>query len=508
MSQRNTFRLQPGVVELADQAIRRVETGDRNVIAVPAAGRSGVSIGPRQMDLGQNPDLRDALIRHGRARGVIASDEQAEEIRALFAERYGTRVKPGDKDFDPGAVERSERAKVWAGNIMRTPGADAILRKGEIDHLRANARAVERLCNNAPERACDFCNSRQGQIEMLAFRHQSGEQADRAIRDLFTGREVTIDILGRRSTVQLEGNMDVEQFRSKIWDNTPTASRPGERKGIDTRRRGMDEFYRQQGIDDGSRSRINPGRRSEAPQAEPEPAAQRADSRAPTATEEAREQTTNMASSLAQPTSHRSVWTPDLGKLDEAVASLEADDLPAWTKKLLGRDVLVNGADAAVKGFQRAINASTKPPAFDYRWGLGGRQGRIEVDGDLGPQTRAGLGRAIEKQGQDGFSKLYALDQFGRYVKNVDRGRAKLDDLEDAIGGTLGQAIQDASERAQEALNMFAEDREETGAPLKIDGWIGPKTTEAFGTLLRKTSPERVMARFAGKDFWNDDDLA
>jgi hypothetical protein len=183
-------------------------------------------------------------------------------------------------------------------------------------------------------------------------------------------------------------------------------------------------------------------------------------------------------------------------------------DLPAWTKKLLGRDVLVNGADAAVKGFQRAINASTKPPAFDYRWGLGGRQGRIEVDGDLGPQTRAGLGRAIEKQGQDGFSKLYALDQFGRYVKNVDRGRAKLDDLEDAIGGTLGQAIQDASERAQEALNMFAEDREETGAPLKIDGWIGPKTTEAFGTLLRKTSPERVMARFAGKDFWNDDDLA
>jgi hypothetical protein len=93
-------------------------------------------------------------------------------------------------------------------------------------------------------------------------------------------------------------------------------------------------------------------------------------------------------------------------------------------------------------------------------------------------------------------------------VKKVDHGRAKLDDLEDAIGGTLGQAIPDAPERAQETLNMFAEDREEPGSPLKIDGWIGPKTTEAFGTLLRKTSPERVMERFAGKDFWEDEDLA
>jgi hypothetical protein len=363
MSQRNTFRLQPGVVELADQAIRRVETGDRNVIVVPPAGRSGVSIGPRQMDLGQNPDLRDAFVRHGREQGEITSDEQAEEIRALFAERYGTQVNRGHEDFDPAAAERSERAKEMARRIMRTPGADAVLRQGEIDHLRANARAVERLCNNAPERARDFCNSRQGQIEMLAFRHQSGGQADQAIRDLFTGREVTIDINGRQSTVQLEGNMDVEQFRSKIWDNTPFASDPRNRNGVDTRRRGLDEYYRQQGINDGSRARINPGPRSEAPQAEPEPAAQHAQEPAPVATEEAREQTTSTALSLAQPVSqrpasHRSVWSPDLGKLDAAVASLGADDLPAWTKKLLGRDVLANGADAAVKGFQRVINAA------------------------------------------------------------------------------------------------------------------------------------------------------
>lgn len=87
MSQGQTFRLQPGVVELADAAIRRVETGDRNQITIPPAGSSGVSIGLRQMDLGQNPPLREALVQHGVAQGLITSKEQADEVRALFAER-------------------------------------------------------------------------------------------------------------------------------------------------------------------------------------------------------------------------------------------------------------------------------------------------------------------------------------------------------------------------------------------------------------------------------------
>lgn len=390
---------------------------------------------------------------------------------------------------------------------MQSPEVQAVTDRAVERHLDKVAEATDRICRRAAPQAQAFCNSTQGRLEIAAYVHQGNPDDTKKIEAFVRGETVTLGdgTGGQRREVRIQGNLDAEQFRnnyqgSTLWGQTI-------RQGLDLRHQRLDGYLRQQGIDDGSRARINPGRRSDASPDAQVPTQAPVQEQASFGDEGGGEQTTNAGASDVQRTGHRTQWNPDLAKLDEAVAAVGAQDLAPWARKLLGRDELANGAKPAVMGFQRAINAATKPPGYDYHWGLGGRTGRIDVDGDLGPRTRAGLGRAIDKQGEDGFKKLYALDQFGRYVKNIDRGRAKLDDLDDTLAGTLGQAIPDAPERAQETLNMFAEDREEPGSPLKIDGWIGPKTTEAFGTLMRKVTPEAMTERFAGKDFWDDEGL-
>jgi hypothetical protein len=468
--------------------------------SIPRSGDSGVSVGPLQLDLAKQEAFRWQLIEAGVLSGAIKDDADA----LVAADRLLQSTNRSLPAAQRNAVET--RARELVNGILATPAGREALQNAERAQLANVERAVQRVCGPAGPQARAFCDSRQGQLEIATYLHQFGTSDTRAIEAYLRGGTVTLGRGAEERQVRIQGTLDAQQFRegyqgSTLWGQT-------NRPGLDSRHERIDGYLRQQSIDDGSRARINPGQRSEVAPAEQAPAQSLAQQHASLADEGMMEQSANIVAGSGQPLVQRTSWTPDPAKIGEAIASLRVDDLPVWTKNLLGRDVMANGAKHAVMGFQRAINAATKPPQFDYHWGLGGRTGRVDVDGDLGPQTRAGFGRALEKQGEDGFKKLYALDQFGRYVKDVDRGRAKLDDLETAIGGTLGQAIPDAPERAQETLNMFAEDREEPGSPLKIDGWVGPKTTEAFGTLLRKTSPDALTARFAGKDFWEDDDLA
>jgi len=542
------------------------------------------------MDLGQNPTLRENLIRLGVEKGVIAADK-VDEARALFSEKYGRRLDPKSENYDPALKAKSDRAYQIAEEIMTQPGADKILREAEIKHLQENAKGVEALCKDAPEAAKEFCNSREGQIEMLGMRHQYGNQADKAIKSVFTGEEVTIDIGGRKSTVQLEGKMDKEQFRKLIRDNTPYGADPNNRNGIEGRDRKMDKFYRDNKIDDGSKTKLNPPPKAEelkpgaqedkpdaakpekhsalpadeadapvqsaeaaaapastaadenrfivgwttqpdmtsrpiwgneaqydaykAQQAEADAGAESANDVAPVQSaslqQPAPEQNTNLleaASLMPDPRTSRGpkVWNPDSGALADAVMQAGGTGLPIWTQMLLGRDAMTNGSRTAVKGLQNAINAATKPPGFDYHWGLGGREGRIDVDGDLGPQTMAGFGRVVDKHGDKGFARIYALDQFGRYTKGLDTGTSRIGDLEDTLTSTLGQVTPDATERAQETLNIARDMVGERNryAPLKIDGWAGPVTGDAFKRAYDTFGSTRLFERFAGPDFWDE----
>ncbi len=583
MSENKKFTLQPGVIEEADAAIRMVETGDKNEIVIPPSGKSGVSLGRRQMDLGQNPELLENLLRNGREKGGLTIKDPS-EVRALLSQQYGDLINPKHQKYNPELLKKSKEALLWAKELMNQPGAEEILRKGEIKHLQANAKGIEALCKDSPEAAKDFCNSRQGQIEMLGMRHQYGNQADKAIKSVFTGKKVTIDIEGRKSTVQLEGKMDVEQFRKLIRDNTPYGAKPDpeRRRGIEGRDQKMDKFYRDNNIDDGSKAKLNPpappppipvprdtapkpdavqpDKHSALPDDEAGASMQTAEASPPpsTAADENRfivgwttqpdmttrpiwgneaqydaykaqqaepavlrslplqqpalEQNTNQleAAALQAPLDPSArgpkVWSPDSGALADAVMQAGGTGLPIWTQMLLGRDAMTSGSRAAVKGLQNAINAATKPPGYDYHWGLGGRTGRIDVDGDLGPQTMAGFGRAVEKHGDKGFARIYALDQFGRYTKGLDTGMSRIGDLEDTLASTLGQVAPDAGARAQETLNIARDmvgDRQRY-APLKVDGWVGPVTGDAFKRAYDTFGSTRLFERFAGPDFWDE----
>lgn len=123
-----------------------------------------------------------------------------------------------------------------------------------------------------------------------------------------------------------------------------------------------------------------------------------------------------------------------------------------------------------------------------------------DLDGILRRIVRAGQREATARVLALARATLFLAEGAAALTRAEDRRRV-------ALARRVRRAIPDAPERAQETLNMFAEDREAPGAPLKIDGWIGPKTTDAFGTLLRKTDPDRLIERFAGKDFWADEDL-
>jgi hypothetical protein len=536
MTSNTTNRTDTSFRELLRGAIIGAERSGE--VGFPASGKSGVSVTPIQIDLAGNRDVRRAFIDAGVKSGAIENRAEAERLFSIQYDhaRMG-RGRPGEAQF----LRDQAAAKALAEKAMERPAVREVTDRAVERHIDKVAAATDRVCARAAPQAQAFCNSTQGRLEVAAYIHQGNPDDTKKIESYFRGQTVTLGDGkgGQRRNVRIQGTLDAEQFRngyqgSTLWGQT-------NRTGLENRHKNLDGFLRQQGIDDGSRARINPGQRSEATPVEPQAPTQTAaaepvrdrvlgiepapeggyrpiwgtDEEYEAAEAKARggdqkaplERTANEPASLAQPVSRRTAWTPDPVKLGEAVAALGADDLPDWSKTLLGRDALANGADKAVKGFQRAINAATKPPRFDYHWGLGGRTGRIDVDGDLGPQTRAGFGRAVEKQGQDGFAKLYALDQFGRYVKNVDRGRATLDDLEDTLAGTLGQAKPDAAERAQETLNIAREDRGDSFEPLKIDGWIGPKSTDAFKATLGQFGPERLMERFAGKDFWDDENL-
>lgn len=372
--------------------------------------------------------------------------------------------------------------------------------------------------------------------------------------------------------MKIEGPLTVEQFREGFRGKTKWAS--GSAPGNNSRNQNVDGYYKKNGIDDGSKAKVNPTpppppipvprdnaatpeKHSALPEDEADAPVQSAEAApaAPAREDENRyivgwttqpdmtsrpiwgneaqydafkaqqaeppsvaslqqpapEQNTNvleMASLMPDERSARGpkVWRPDSGALADAVMQAGGTGLPIWTQMLLGRDAMTNGSRAAVKGLQNAINAATKPPGFDYHWGLGGREGRIDVDGDLGPQTMAGFGRAVDKRGDKGFARIYALDQFGRYTKGLDTGMSRIGDLEDTLASTLGQVTPDAGARAQETLNIARDmvgDRQRY-APLKVDGWVGPVTSDAFKRAYDTFGSTRLFERFAGPDFWDD----
>lgn len=543
-------------------------------ISIPRSGDSGVSVGPLQLDLAKQDMFRKNLIEVGVRNKLIENSEKGRaDADRLLRTRNGASA-----DMVKKAEELGQKLASSSG------AADAIgaAEKVQLDDVKST---VERVCGQAGVDAKAFCGSLQGQLELASHIHQFGTSTEKLEAYL---RGETIELDSGKNKTKIEGPLTVEQFRDGFRGKTKWAS--GSTPGNDSRNRRVDGYYRKNGIDDGSKAKLNPPPKAEEPKpgvqedkpdaakpekhsalpedevdapvqsAEAAPAAltredesrfivgwttqpdmtsrpiwgneaqydaykaQQADAEAGASAandvapvqsaslqQPAPEQNTNLPDMAALMPDERSsrgpkVRNPDSGALADAVMQAGGTGLPIWTQMLLGRDAMTNGSRAAVKGLQNAINAATKPPGFDYHWGLGGREGRIDVDGDLGPQTMAGFGRAVDKHGDKGFARIYALDQFGRYTKGLDTGMSRIGDLEDTLASTLGQVTPDAGARAQETLNLarnMVGDRQRY-APLKVDGWVGPVTSDAFKRAYDTFGSTRLFERFAGPDFWDE----
>lgn len=48
----------------------------------------------------------------------------------------------------------------------------------------------------------------------------------------------------------------------------------------------------------------------------------------------------------------------------------------------------------------------------------------------------------------------------------------------------------------QETLNDFGSQHHDDWEPLKVDNWIGPKTTDAFGKVLKGEDADRFTSSF------------
>lgn len=71
--------------------------------------------------------------------------------------------------------------------------------------------------------------------------------------------------------------------------------------------------------------------------------------------------------------------------------------------------------------------------------------------------------------------------------------------IEGQLTTGVGFKVTDADAFAkllQKTLNRIGGEANDDCKALKVDNWIGPKTTEAFGSLLKSEDPDHLAAEF------------
>ncbi len=185
---------------------------------------------------------------------------------------------------------------------------------------------------------------------------------------------------------------------------------------------------------------------------------------------------------------------------------IPADPQPAKTssgeelKTALGR-VAAGVADAAAKN-------GKAPAVMALQTGLSLLGERLKIDGDPGPKTRGALTRSVAKRGADKAQDAFALGQVQQYAK-AERNGGSASGLKDTVEKSVqplfgGGAPKVAAATLQESLNDLQNKRmanrvdpDAVAMPLlKIDGDIGPKTTDAFRLALAHDGPERLTKTY------------
>lgn len=188
----------------------------------------------------------------------------------------------------------------------------------------------------------------------------------------------------------------------------------------------------------------------------------------------------------------------------------DGQDLWEATGKL-GQQVAVaagsDGYENAVKGLQRGLNMlnpSSPLPKRSPAYGPYTPLGQVEEDGSYGPQTDFALKHATARLGPDKVAEGFALGRFNTFARNAQRA-GNAEGLEAATHGAFGPLFRDPTDTQapkveggvlQKTLNRIGGEANDDWKALKVDNWIGPKTTEAFGSLLKSEDPDHLTAEF------------
>ncbi len=182
----------------------------------------------------------------------------------------------------------------------------------------------------------------------------------------------------------------------------------------------------------------------------------------------------------------------------------QGEDLWQATARLGGKLAAVAGTDGyaqAVQGLQRGLNMlndANPLPARSAAYGPYAKLGPVDEDGQYGPQTDFALKHATARLGPAKVEDGLALGRFNTFARAA-QASGNVDGLEDkthAIFGPLlrqdDQAPKVEGGALQTALNGF-------GQNLKVDNWIGPKTTQAFADVLKDQDSD-TLTRSVGRE--------
>jgi hypothetical protein len=452
------FKIHPEVVSTLRDFLAGAEGGSK--ISVVRNGDSGLSVGPIQIDLSKDPELPDKIYKIGSDLGIAG------------------KIGPGDLKKTHTQIDSAKEKEMTAfvGAVLQTKEAQAALADAEKMQIGKIEGAVCRVCANAAPDAQAFCKSPEGQREIAAYVHQYGSSDTRELGRYLAGKEATLD----GKTVKLDGELTVAGFRADYRDATkwgkanPDAAASRDKKVDDFNAKNPVAQVPRQGADAGT---------------------------APPATESLLPHTkagvpeTERAAAFAR---------PEIQSMDERSGNGRTPEPLAGPVGLLLAREDGRAPDArAVKLLQATINETNRPEAFDWSWS---KTGRIDVDGDLGPQTLDGLARASERLGgADAFARRFAAASFRDWTQRLDSGRERYENLPGALEATFGRLDPDAGTALQDTLNVT---REELPAHTRYpellrDGEIGPVTTDAFRTALYGLGPdhlaENLEAAFGGR---------
>ncbi|CAA7626541.1 hypothetical protein MTBUT4_80091 [Magnetospirillum sp. UT-4] len=196
-----------------------------------------------------------------------------------------------------------------------------------------------------------------------------------------------------------------------------------------------------------------------------------------------------------QPSPHT---TPDGGDLWLATARIGQQVAEA-----AGTD----GYSNAVKGLQRGLNILNQAnplPARSPAYGPYTKLGPVTEDGQYGPQTDFALKYATARQGPAKVQDGLALGRFNTFARNAQTS-GNADGLEAATHGAFGPLFRSGVDTGspkveggvlQETLNVLGPRHHDDWEALKVDNWVGPKTTAAFGRVLQNEDADRLTTAF------------